>query len=609
MRPFAASLKSSLIFYLGIFVLQVVLFFIVSPYYSASPTQTQLPFFIKWSMAKYFGLVGTLYFVWAMALGILNGLAFRKSKVGLRWNAAQYLTLLLLVTIFYPWLFNQFPPLDRLPLLLDYLLLFAAALACGMWAFPSASPGSSRRLWAGGLTLLLPMFFFLALMRPARLDLPVAPPTLTTDRLHLLLLGFDALDGDSGNPVLLKNLQGSGARIYTNAFTPLPLTNPAWNSILSGLYPDKHRVRFFFGSPQTPLYPELYLPYRLKREAGYRTLFASDQPETSFFTAQEGFDESVLSVIGWKAHLEAMVLNHFIFPALWLNNPWTEGLSGRNFNSASVYNYDLARFFNQAFKKFSKLGEGPRFMALHTCFLHSPIRLTGREVARLPGHLWLRPRDFSFWKWPPPGTAKTQTPETWVNPYYVRREEELQFLQTLLRQLKEKSYLEAASLAFFSDHGERFSNNFEIYGGIHGVDLKTREQNNVMLAIADPRFKGSEIVARWVSLIDLAPSFLKLLRLKSEGMPYDGVALMNEAGDELDPPPRPLLAESMGFIDDPTEQNQFPNLSIQSLEQSLIYHPDGQVVVGPSYYERILQKKEFADLTKVPEMRQWKEGL
>src|SRR5262249_24651550 len=140
------------------------------------------------------------------------------------------------------------------------------------------------------------------LMRPAELNLPAAPPASVADHPPVLLLGFDALDGDSGNAVLSKSLQGMGARIYTNAFTPLPLTHPAWNSILSGLYPQNHRVRFFFGSPQTPLHPELYLPLRLKNEAGYRTLFASDQPETSFFTADQGFDASVMGSIGWKAH-------------------------------------------------------------------------------------------------------------------------------------------------------------------------------------------------------------------------------------------------------------------------------------------------------------------
>src|SRR5262249_13983143 len=159
----------------------------------------------------------------------------------------------------------------------------------------------------------------LSITKPTKLNLPNAKNN-STEMPDVILLGFDALDGDTGNRVIEEKIQGWGGRIYSNAYTPLPLTNPAWNSILTGLYPEHHRVRFFFDSPQESLHPDLYLATQLKSAENYTTFFASDQPETSYFTEKQGFENFIFAKIGWQAHLSGMILNHFIFPALWLNN-------------------------------------------------------------------------------------------------------------------------------------------------------------------------------------------------------------------------------------------------------------------------------------------------
>ncbi len=297
-----------------------------------------------------------------------------------------------------------------------------------------------------------------------------------------------------------------------------------------------------------------------------------------------------------------MVLNHFILPAVWLNNSLAEKLLGRTLNTPSIFNYDLARFFNYSFQEFAKLGKGPKFLALHSCFLHSPIRLNHRELAVVPGYLKLSPLEFSFWKWPKPGESKVPTPKGWINPYFVRREKLLLFLTQLLGQLQNLGYFKTDLVVLLSDHGERFAENYEVYGGIHGVDLKTRQQSNVMLAFLGPAFKDFKKILDPVSLIDLTPTLLSQVGLVTKGLPYDGMPLLNREGNPTDLPPRSILGESMGYINDPVDREKFPQISVQSLEESLTYQKNGKVTVGPDYYQRIIQKKEFSDFAKQPSM-------
>lgn len=612
MRTMWISIKSCIVFYLVLFAGQSLLFVFDPPYHAGSPDQAQIPAFIHWSFAKYFTLIALAYVLWAIVLGALNGLAFRLSRTqwkssswiswpALAWCSAQFCLLLLLVGFFYPAMYAQIPGLDRLPLVVSYLLLGLLSVALASTTLRSQTDKRSRHLAIWSLAGLAPLALIALSTRPAALNFSEARDG---DARHsILLLGFDAMDGDSGNATLSRALQNIPARVFNNAFTPLPLTHPAWNSILSGQYPEKHQVRFFFGSPHAPKHPQLNLPLRLKQEAGFQTLFASDLPETSFFLASEGFDASLLPTVGWKAHMGSMLLNHFILPAVWLNNATAESLFGAIVNTPGLFNYDPIRFFNSAFRGFSEMISDRRFLALHSCYLHTPIRLTRRELLTLPHYLHLSPRDFSFAKWPKAGESKPTTPAQWINPYYLRRELALNLLEEIVLELKKKNYLKNSTVVFLSDHGERFLKSYEIYGGIHGVDIETREQNNIMFALANPSMGSFSVDSRWTSLIDIAPTLLGFAELPIEAMPYDGSPVVSLDGKTLPLPERPILIESMGFIDDATERDEFPQLSIKSLEESLIYKEAGEVIVGSEYYDRILKKKTFADLTQVPEMR------
>ncbi len=607
MKNLIPFIKFSLLFVLLVFLGQLALFFFYPSFYLSSVNQSQIPGFIKLTFVKYFVLILLLYLLWAFAMGALNGLIVLSSQGSVEkgWRGAilnfslcllQFTAMFLLVSFVYPSILSFFPLLDRLALKWNYLVLASLLLLSWLAACHFSRPPKWKKIPAYSTAALLPVLFFLWLMAPARLDLPMASPR-NAGAPDILIVGFDALDGGSGSESIENSGLNLGARVYTNAFTPLPLTHPAWNSILSGLYPKTHRVRFFFESPLLNPHPDNFLPLTLKRSAGYHTLFAFDQPETSYFLDREGFDDSVFSKIGWEAHLRSILVNHFIFPALWLNNAWAEALVGQTMNSPSLFNFDLPRFFNFSFQRLAALPGESKFMALHTCHLHTPIRLSFRELKVLPRYLDLSPKEFSYWSWPKPGDPQVTTPPGWVNPYFIRRPHSLSFLRDFLKELQGKGYLATSVVALLSDHGERFLEGHEIYGGIHGVDIKTREQNNVLFTLFDPRWKELQKIPTPVSLIDLAPTLLTLAGLPLTA-PYDGLPLLTEQAEPREIPARSLWTESMGFVQVEEGRTDFPQISVETLEESLAYQKNGRVRVGEHYYQRILEKKEYADLSK-----------
>ncbi len=605
------SVKAALVFYLILFIVQLSLYFAAPSFYISAPEHQNIPLFIKVGFLESFGSILLLYLIWAFLLGSWNALILNLGrKTSLDFNRRETVALLTMQFLLtFLWFTQQFPmalhsyPLFRnIPLAASYLLLTAGTVLAAYYFAKHFSSSWKIAMIRLGVAVALPLILLFLISRPTELKFPSARNLETGALPDVLLLGFDALDGDSGNGVLKKFLEKDGGVLFTNAFTPLPLTHPAWHSILSGLYPKNHGVRYFFDSPLQGRHPELFLTKRLKEEANFRTIFTGDQPVTSYFGDEHHFDESMVSFIGWKAHKMGMMLNHFAFVALWLNNPWVEALSGRSYNYSNLYNFDVNRFFNRSLEKLSQQEEGPTFLALHSCYLHTPVHLQKEEIQRIYNYLLKSPEQFTFRKWPKPGDPQSDTPPDWINPYFVRRRSALNFLARLVEELGEKGYLAENLVMVLSDHGERFIQDREIYGGVHGVDLQTREQNNVMWGIFGPGLDKFQILESPVSLIDVTPTMLSMLGLDLWGRPYDGIPLLDADGRLLPIPERPIWIESMGYIDDSQEKVKFPQIAVKTLEESLIYEADGGVTIGQDYYQRVISKKHHADFSKVPGM-------
>lgn len=602
MKRFLISTSAALLFSALLFAAQCLLFFYAPSFYLPSLRQLRLPDFIVVDLTQRLGLLAGIYAAWALALATLNDLGWRllakkdlgnlSFGTGFFLAATQTFCLYLLIAWNYPSILGFLPAMATQSIGISLIQIAGLALALWLTAFAIQGPRQFRRaLILAGLAMM-PALMHLPLFGDSPLELPIATRR-DSAKPQWLLLGFDALDGDSGNAALADAAKGLGGRIFTQAFTPLPGTHPAWNSILSGSYPERHGVRFFFDSPLPNQAEARTLPRRMQSDFNGQSLFASDQPETSSFDEADGFSGSISPEIGWKAHLNAALLNHFVFPALWINNAMIERLRGFSVNSPSIFNYDAPRFFNFSFARFAQLPNEAKLMSLHSCHLHSPIRLNRWELASIDNWLWLRPKDFSFWAWSKPGDPLSRTPKAWHNPYFLRRPQTLKLLAELVTAMENKGWFQANRVVFLSDHGERFVEGFEIYGGIHGIDLKDRAQNNVVFGIFDPRWHDLLEITTPVSLVDIAPTLLALSGENSEG--YDGAPLFDAEGDFRRPSPRPIRGESMGLIAPESWAGSFPQIPAAELESQLNYRPDGSIGVSAEYYRLIMARKEYAD--------------
>ncbi len=604
MKKILKMIKPALLFYVAVFILQLTFYFVSPSFYVSNPKELVIPSFIILAFVKYFSLVVALYLLWSVLIGLWN---HWMSHIGIKDTDSvlpsysllftQFAGMLLVIGWQIPGLLNNYPGTRQVPLALSYALLLLIAIIGSFFSlkkfFKSFDWTQALLRWASISSL--PILLTLIFLSPAKLNLP-ASKAAKNAMPHVLLLGFDAIDGESSSTLLQLHSQKWGGVVFNEAYTPLPLTHPSWNSILTGLYPKHHQVRYFFDSPYKSQYADQYLAKILK-EKNYGTLLAFDQPETSHFNQKHGFDDVMLKKIGWEAHLQAMILNHFIFPGLWLNNRFAAPLTGDRFNYANIFNYDASRFINKTFSKLEAKDSQSKFLALHSCFLHTPVKLRHHEIKQIPQYWKLSPKDFSFHKWPSAGEGYVPTPKEWINPYFLRRQALLNFLDQFLSELGKKDYYKNSLVVFVSDHGERFVKDKEIYGGVHGVDVKTKLQIHVMMSFFHQNIKPQTSKTP-TSLIDVAPTVLAFLDITDPKYHFDGLALLDNLSQVTDLPERPIWIESMGYLDDTEEAVEFPQIGVQTLQKSLKYHPNGSVTIGEDYYERIIPKKVIKDITQ-----------
>ncbi|MBI2337233.1 MAG: sulfatase-like hydrolase/transferase [Deltaproteobacteria bacterium] len=514
---------------------------------------------------------------------------------------------------FLLFIFTRRRPLQTMPILLVLLTSLLYLLGRGWWDYPASIEqvpwlksislqtiflgGVGVLLLLTGLTLLLtksklktlPYLFLFILSQIAigelvyyenfRFQLP--PHTTAAGKFpDVYLLGFDAVDHATVQDILVKQLPSNHSTVFNHAITPVPSTNPAWHSLLSGLLPFEHGVRFFYGQPTSKVVYTDYLPHILKN-FGFTTYYAADEPKTSYFEKDSGFNQILTQTYGWKFWFRTHLWNSYLWPSLVINNSFADRLLPQhNFNYADLYRYNPERFINKVFR-WSGQTKSPNFLAFHTCYLHSPIHLNRWDLASHDTHyLKLSPSQFNFSNAIWYGHKELQSaPVGWINPYQVRKKPFRQFFDQFLVEFKAQGYFKNSITFLFSDHGERFHPNGEYFGGIHGMDLDTQEQMNVMLALVYDLAPLPNKIDYPVSLLEIKRTLLPLL-LPTQDSP----SLLN-------PERKPLYMESLGMADvlatDP-KQKTYP---IGELLPNLILLPSGAVDISTSYERKVVQSK------------------
>lgn len=195
---------------------------------------------------------------------------------------------------------------------------------------------------------------------------------------NIIIIGLDSVRPDfvsyfnnqySQTPNIDNFLKSS--TIYTQAYTPLARTFPAWVSILTSQYPKHNHARSNLADPSLILQND-NLAKRL-RQAGYETIYGTDEKRFSNITQEYGFDH----IIG-----PHMGINDFILGGLsdlpltniLINTPLGRFLFPYNFgNRAAAITYEPNSFLQLVQLSLARKYNKPVFLAIHLCVSHWPF--------------------------------------------------------------------------------------------------------------------------------------------------------------------------------------------------------------------------------------------
>jgi arylsulfatase A-like enzyme len=242
---------------------------------------------------------------------------------------------------------------------------------------------------------------------------------------------------------------------FTDCYTPIARTFPAWYSILTGQYPRTSGVRLNLTKRKNIKSAGQGLGHVLTG-LGYSTSHFTDEVRFSNITRGEGFRRLRHLPMGVKDFLFGS-LHDFSLTNVFFNNPLGYVLFPfLDVNRAVAHLYDGRYFVNDLVSATAKLRRERRFfLAVHLCIAHWPyVHASPRDIGRRPGADPLMPLYDS-------AVSK-------VDDQFRR----------IIGALKANGLYDDSLLVVFSDHGESAEG--------HGSDLRDLAQNRVLLAWKPP---------------------------------------------------------------------------------------------------------------------------
>lgn len=433
---------------------------------------------------------------------------------------------------------------------------------------------------------------------------------------NIIFIGLDSLRPDFisyfdknhlSTPTIDSFLKNS--TVFTQAYTPLARTFPAWISILTSLYPKHHGARSNLSDP-TFVFSNDTLSKKLKA-AGYTTIYGTDEKRFSNITKDYYFDY----IIGPHMGVDDFILGSLSdFP---LTNLLIKTSLGRilfpfNYaNRAAAITYDPENFLQLVKLTLKNRPNKPLFLAIHLCITHWPYQWARDHQAK------------NFTQ-----AQKYQSSVSAID----------QQLRELLEILKENGLLKSSVVVLLSDHGTTlglssdrvisekkyqgnslkkkwvsiykldntpdFSLNFKkdysvdtSYG--QGTDVLSLKQYHVLLAI---RGFGLPILSKNitenVSLLDITPTILDILHLKplekSDGISLKSFLLKGSAKHFIE---RPFFLETGYSISEIESKNIFIEQVLKHAIGIYQINPKtGLLFVKSAAEKSIIQNKQRAVL-------------
>lgn len=402
-------------------------------------------------------------------------------------------------------------------LLLVCLSLIVISSFIAIWGLFLITSNNSRLILLSTIVFASAAF----IVQQSKASIPIVDAA-TPEKPNIIFIGIDSLRPDFlgyfGYEKHTPHLDAflNQASVFTDAFTPLARTFPAWISILTGQYPKQSGVRF--NLPKLTHFNWQNTLPSILRVQGYETIFATDETRFSNIDARFGFDETITPPIGFNDFLLGN-MNDFPIANLIVNTWIGKYLFPHSYgNRPVITTYDPNSFIAFLKPTLEKARTKPVFFAVHFCLPHFPY----------------------FW-------GNDAADDKSIHNYQAAVKRVDQQFQDFFDLLKQNKMLEHSIVVVLSDHGEaielpgdrvteqdlfipgeknkkgiipRFypqSFDFETVNqsGGHGTDVLGLTQYHIVLAFKMFGLTHHQnlVLTDKVSLLDIKPTVLDFLNI------------------------------------------------------------------------------------------------
>ena len=373
------------------------------------------------------------------------------------------------------------------------------------------------------------------------------------EEMNLVLIGVDALRADRlghfGNeretsPHIDQFL--SESLVYTQAFSQLSRTYPAWTTTMSGVWPTRHGIRDNLPTADR-LVPEVPLLAQVMKDAGFATGFATDDSRFSYMVPGTGFEMIRQPVVGLQNFAISVHEPRFrAFHGLLNNRVGFMFLPVQAYNQAFGASYRPSDFVQWAVDGLAEISQSDKFFyAMHSCVLHVP----GDRV--YPWHSMFGQKGYkgrNRFRYSATGSSLMVNEIEGAKGARAKRiaDQDLRIYDAgilmadelvgeIMAELQESGLIDNTIVVLFSDHGEEIWDTdlpYKWRGPNHGFHMYGEGSSNVVFAIRFPDGKhAGKRVQDQVRLTDFAPTVADLFDLSWPGE-MDGQTVMPLADED-----------------------------------------------------------------------------
>lgn len=455
---------------------------------------------------------------------------------------------------------------------------------------------------AGGVSVLL-VFVLIFLFSYQSAD--AIHDAATEDKPNIIVVGVDSLRPDflgyfgraATTPFFDDFL--NHATVFAEAVTPLARTFPSWSAILTGQYPLHSGIRTNLAARES-IDLSHALP-RLLQQAGYTTVYATDEARFSNIDHQYGFDRVIAPEMGLKDFLLG-TFNDFPFSNLLINTKAGQFLFPYSYANRPVYvTYQPDTFLRLIAPVIKQSRDKPLFLAIHFCLPHHP-------------YIW---------------ADLTEQSSSVVERYAASIRRVDRQVRDFFVQLESARVLDHAIVVLLSDHGEALALSGDritekskylakdphvmphFYpqsldheavnqSAGHGTDVLGLPQYHTVLAVR--QYGAREQPGRWVhgvvSLLDVKPTLMSLIHVSGLDARSDGESLAAVVnGGEVSRRHAAVFLES--DFTPAAIRTAYPEMRQVMLEGIQFFQVDPQTLrlsVKPSMEKMIISTKQYADI-------------